>query len=107
MCDFYTELYKSSNIDSNNIQSYLNTTTVSQIINDKQRIELDKFPSMKECDEAVKMLKPNKSPGLDGLPGEFYHTFWNELKPYFYNSLSQTFNQKCHDIFSAFSFNHA
>ena len=49
---------------------------------------------MKECDEAVKMLKPNKSPGLDGLPGEFYQTFWNELKPYFYNSLSQTFNQK-------------
>jgi hypothetical protein len=41
------------------------------------------------------MLKHNKSPGLDGLPGEFYQTFWNELKPYFYNSLIQTFYHKC------------
>jgi hypothetical protein len=40
------------------------------------------------------MIKHNKSPGLDGLPGEFYQTFWNELRPYFYNSLIQTFYHK-------------
>ena len=38
------------------------------------------------------MLKPSKSPGLDGLPGIFYQVFWSELKPYFYNSLIYTFN---------------
>ena len=49
-------------------------------------MELEEFPSLKECDETTKMLKPNKSPSLDGLPGEFYQVFWNELKPHFYNS---------------------
>ena len=38
------------------------------------------------------MLKPSKSPGLDGLPGIFYQVFWSELKPHFYNSLIYTFN---------------
>ena len=33
-------------------------------------MELDEFLSLKECDEAIKMLKPNKSPGLDGLSGD-------------------------------------
>ena len=41
------------------------------------------------------MLKPNKSPSLDGLPGEFYQVFWNEIKPHFYNSLIYTFNNNC------------
>lgn len=76
MCDFYTKLYKSSNIDDNNIKSYLDSTTILNIVNEKQKLELDEVPSMKECDEAVKMLQHNKSPGLDGLPGEFYQTFW-------------------------------
>ena len=58
-------------------------------------MELDEFPSLKVCDEAIKMLKPNKSPGLDGLPGGFYQVFWNELKPHFYNSLIYTFNNNC------------
>ena len=60
-----------------------------------KKMKLNEFPSLKECDEAIKMLKPNKSPGLDGLSGEFYQIFWNELKPHFYNSLIYTFNNNC------------
>ena len=58
-------------------------------------MELDEFPSLKDCDEAIKMLKPIKSPGFDGLPGEIFQVFWNELKPHFYNSLIYTFNNNC------------
>lgn len=35
----------------------------------------DKFPTLKECSEAVFEMKNNKSPGLDGLPVEFYKMF--------------------------------
>ena len=31
-------------------------------------------------DNMIKLLKDDKSPGMDGLPGEFYKTFWKELR---------------------------
>ena len=31
-------------------------------------------------------MQLNKSPGEDGLPIEFYRTFWNEIKTYLFNS---------------------
>lgn len=32
----------------------------------------------KECLEALKHMDSHKSPGTDGLPAEFYKTFWDE-----------------------------
>ena len=34
-----------------------------------------------EIRDAIKRLKSNKSPGVDGLPGEFYKCFINEFVP--------------------------
>ena len=45
-----------------------------------------------ECDQVIKELKLNKSPGLDGLPGEFYKILW----PYFGKYLVEVFNE-CFD----------
>ena len=75
MCDFYTRLYRSSNIKNANIKSYIEKIQFQNILNEKQKMELDEFPSQKECDQAIKMLKPNKSPGLDGLMGESIKLF--------------------------------
>ena len=33
--------------------------------------------SIKECLESLKSMVPDKSPGNDGLPSEFYKVFWN------------------------------
>ena len=33
----------------------------------------------------LKTMKLNKSPGLDGLPIEFYITFWNEIGDLLFN----------------------
>ena len=32
-----------------------------------------------ECFEALKDMHSDKSPDSDGLPAEFYSTFWNEI----------------------------
>ena len=34
--------------------------------------------SKQECEEALKAIKSNKSPGNDGLPIEFYRMFWSD-----------------------------
>ena len=36
--------------------------------------------TLEECSEAIKNMKLNKSPGLDGLTVEFYKTFREKLK---------------------------
>ena len=51
-------------------------------------ITLELFPTYDECTEAVKTLKKEKYPGIDGLSSEFYQTFWEELGPYFYKALN-------------------
>ena len=38
---------------------------------------------------ALKSVPNNKTPGNDGLPKEFYETFWEDIKDVFINSLKQ------------------
>lgn len=35
-----------------------------------------------ECLQALKSVKPEKTPGSDGLLVEFYKVFWNEISDY-------------------------
>lgn len=39
--------------------------------------------TIEEIEEAVKQAKLNKAPGMDGLPVEFYKTFWPQIKNIF------------------------
>jgi hypothetical protein len=45
---------------------------------EKQTLELD--VSIEEIKNALKNLKPNKSPGEDGIIFEFYITHWEQIK---------------------------
>ena len=38
-------------------------------------------------------MKPNKSPGLDGLPSEFYKCMWDSIKTLFYNALKEIYDR--------------
>ena len=51
----------------------------------------DLFPSIQKCKNAVMDMKHNKSPGLDGIPNEFYQTFWNDLDTLFYDCMREVF----------------
>ena len=54
----------------------------------------DLFPSIQECTNAVMDMKHIKSPGLDGLPNEFYQTFWNDLDTVFYDCMREVFENE-------------
>ena len=45
-------------------------------LNNENQQFCDEVISLKECETVIQKMKLDKSPGLDGIPIEFYKTFW-------------------------------
>ena len=54
---------------------------------------MEKPISKKECREILNDLAKNKSPGNDGIPVEFYLSFWNDLEDIFMESVLDSFEK--------------
>lgn len=75
---FYKNLYSLNNHDPlkrNEILEY-----IDKIINTEMNEKLTKSLSEEEVWDAIKSLQEGKSPGVDGLPIEFYKKTWPFLK---------------------------
>ena len=70
---------------------YLSELEFDRKLNEKEKSFCDENLTLHECEEAVLNFKDNKSPGIDGIPNEFYKTFWNEIKNILYSCLLYTF----------------
>ena len=89
-CKFYETLYTSDNINNKDYSSsYLNNTTFDKILTDDMSNQCEGIFTYEEASEALKNMKQNKSPGLDGLTVEFYEQFWNILGILVLNSLNK------------------
>ena len=75
--DFYSSLYTASEVDETLHDGLLDAMTRSPT--DAQNDALGAPLSVKELYEALSKMKNGKSPGSDGLPKEFYISFWNML----------------------------
>ena len=73
---FYRELYTSKNPDLENITSYIENTDIPRQLTVDEKELCEGHIQEAECEYTVKCLKKNSSPGIDGLPGEFYQKFW-------------------------------
>jgi hypothetical protein len=69
---FYTDVYSPNPVDECQNKILANLPT----LNDYQQEILDSAISYDELSTAVSKSNNNKSPGIDGLPSEFYKTFW-------------------------------
>ena len=68
---------------------------IKKQIPNTDKTQLEQHLTSDELLEALKQMKDDKSPGLDGLPKEFYNTFWDTIKndiTYLYNYI--LFNKK-------------
>ena len=59
-----------------------------EILDEQSQKECEGLLTDAECLESLKTMAPNKSPGTDGLPAEFYKIFWDDVKPFLINSLN-------------------
>ena len=72
---FYQQLYKSKNISDQDIDTYLHNVNFQNILSDEQKYLCEGKISGEEIYVVIGQLKLRKSPGLDGIPSEFYKTF--------------------------------
>ena len=79
---FYKELYSANEKVTFNLQN--NTETK---LDNETKIQLDKAITMQEMAEAIKDLKKDKTPSLDGLTAEFFQFFYSKLNILLYDAL--------------------
>ena len=79
---YYEKLYANKLDNLEEMDKFLNTDTLLKL-NQEEIESLNRLITSKEIESVIKNLPTNKSPGPDGLPGEFYQTFKAELIPIF------------------------
>ena len=87
--EFYSKLYSVPNTDFDNeaCETYLNNISIPLLHEDDKQL-LEAPLTKNEIFNVVKSMKKNKTPGLDGLPIEFYIVFWSDICDMLVNSFN-------------------
>ncbi len=73
---FYSELYSSQKPAAEDIDTYMNNIHFPRTLTEVQRDLCEGIITKQDCENVINNIKKNRSPGLDGLPIEFYLAFW-------------------------------
>ena len=85
---YYKQLYSNSNhCPQTNLDLLFNNLDIPKLSTDSQAC-LEKPITKKELYRTLISMKRNKSPGIDGLPVEFYIVFWQDTSNLLMNSLN-------------------
>ena len=76
---YYSNLFKSRNIDETPISSIIDDKNI-RILDDNTSKQLERKLTAEEISYAIKNMKNDKSPGIDGFPVEFFKIFWGKIK---------------------------
>ena len=87
--NFYSNLYSSKKPCKKSITNFIKDVHFSHTLNENERESCEGSITTQECLKVIKEMKRDKAPGLDGLPIDFYDTFW----PLFGNYLVDVFNE--------------
>ena len=86
---FYKNLYTSETTDQYAQNIVLNNMSMKLSKNSQDTCETN--ITFEECEKALSQANNNKSPGLDGIPNEFYKKFWYLLKDDFLQLINYIF----------------
>ncbi len=86
---FYMNLYRTDESSEVEIEHYFDSVHLDKTLDINEQLTCEGDVSYTECEQAVKNMKSNKSPGLDGICVEFYQIFW----PLIGQLLVDVFNQ--------------
>ena len=84
--DYYKELFSEKKTDTTATQKLLQN--VKNKISLEQRASLDEGITLEELEKTVKKLQKGKSPGPDGIPAEFYQSFWDKIQTMYHDFIN-------------------
>ena len=90
--NFYENLYKSTNVQNNYLNSFLSENVST--LNEDQKQFCDKEITIEECFKTLNTFHNNKSPGNDGITKEFYCKFWKEISPSLIDSYQYSYENE-------------
>ena len=85
-CIFYVQLFSAAILSPSDQDFFLDSLDLS--LSDREAGLCEGEVTLEECLSALNSFKRNKSPGIDGLPYEFYQCFWDILS----NDLVDVYN---------------
>ncbi len=86
---FYENLYKSE-FQEDRCEAFLQQAcNHAPVVTDDLKSLCDEELTITELNNALKSMKKNKAPGIDGLPVEFYLHFWNILEKHIFNLFNE------------------
>ena len=83
IANYYEKLYSDENFDKeNSLKSFeeFSSNVKLETLNEEQKQFLERHISEKELLDSLKSMAKGKSPGIDGLPVEFYLATWEHIK---------------------------
>ena len=86
---YYERLYSSANVDVEEIRMYLDEIEIPTVLSEQQKQSLEGMPDENECENVLYNMKDNRSPGMDGIPIEFYKCFWGEIKELYLHMIEE------------------
>ena len=87
---FYQNLYEKKPIENVNLNNLLSTYNIPKLSN-IQKNQLEGLLTYEECQNTLKNMNNDKSPGNSGFTVEFYKFFWKDIGNYLVRSLNKGF----------------
>jgi exonuclease III len=90
--NFYENLYKCSIDENINIPEFLDTIHIKNIVDNDKKMFCENKITYDECKHVIfECMKLNKTPGIDGIPLEFYRIFWDAIGNFVVNMYEENF----------------
>ena len=87
---YHTDLFSKQDLATNLQDSYISNIDTQIPPEVKTMMDAEIRPG--EIYFAIQQFAKNKTPGIDGLPIEFYDTFWDDIKDFFPQLLNDIYS---------------
>ena len=92
--NFYRDLYKSRISEQQSEPSNFNFFEDTNTLNADEKESCEGLLTNAECLDALKSMEPEKTPGSDGIPAEFYKVFWNDISEHLVTSINHAYQKE-------------